>query len=316
MLTSGDLDQVRTHLCSALRPHNIDLGRGRPTMNFIHNQASIGDLALNAMYYGTPIHVEAPETEDVYLFMLTLAGAAHAKQGSSTTEIGSGTVYVFNPTRKLDITLSRDNKQLVVRLPRANVERFLKNELSRSLADPLEFETRPISLGGEAPGLQTFIQSMCQDLDQPVSGYARQSVAGHVESMFLSLVLSALPHNYSDLYLGGGSGAAPYFVRRAEDFMRTNMDQPITVNDMAEAACTSVRSLQSGFRNFRDTTPTAYLRDMRLEKSRQELLKAAANKLTVTDVALACGFTHLSKFSLCYRNRFGESPSETLKRGG
>jgi transcriptional regulator GlxA family with amidase domain len=36
---------------------------------------------------------------------------------------------------------------------------------------------------------------------------------------------------------------------------------------------------------------------------------------TVTDVAIDLGFTHLSKFSKSYRERFGEMPSQTLLYG-
>ena len=315
LLTSHDVEQVRSHLCSALRPHDIDLGRQRANMNFIHNQARIGDIALNAMYYGTDVRVEAPESESAYLFMLTLGGHAEAEQGGTHAQIGSGTVYVFNPTRKLNISLSADNRQLVIRLPRSNLEQFLTNELSRSLTTPLEFETRPFCLSKDVPGLHTFVQSMCHDLDQPNPGYEQRTVAKHVESMLLSLCLNSLTHNYSDIYANSGSSAAPYFVRRAEEYMRSNIEESITLQDMASAAGISVRSLQNGFRNFRGTSPMAYLRDLRLEYARGELLKSSRTNLSVTDIATAFGFMHLSKFAKYYKARFGEAPSETARRG-
>jgi len=315
LLTSHDVDQVRSHLCSALRPHDIDLGQRRANMNFIHNQARIGDIALNAMYYGTDVRVEAPESESGYLFMLTLDGHAEAEQGGASAHISSGTVYVFNPTRNMNISLSADNRQLVIRLPRSNVERFLTNELSRSLAAPLEFETRPFCLSSDVPGLHTFVQSMCHDLDQTNPGYEQCSVTRHVESMLLSLCLSSIPHNYSDIYNNVGSSVAPYFVRRAEEFMRSNIEETITLQDMANAAGISVRSLQNGFRNFRGTTPMAYLRDLRLDHAREELLKSSRTNRSVTDIATAFGFMHLSKFAKYYKIRFGEAPSETARRG-
>lgn len=315
LLTSHDVDQVRSHLCSALRPHDIDLGQRRADMNFIHNQARVGDIALNAMYYGTDVRVEAPESESGYLFMLTLGGQAEAEQGGTSARIGSGTVYVFNPTRNMNIALSADNRQLVIRLPRSNVERFLTNELSRSLSAPLEFEARPFCLSSAVPGLHTFVQSICQDLDQANPGFEQRTVAKHVESMLLSLCLSSIPHNYSDIYNNTGCSIAPYFVRRAEEFMRSNLEETITLQDMANAAGISVRSLQNGFRNFRGTTPMAYLRDLRLDRAREELLKTGLTNRSVTDIATAFGFMHLSKFAKYYKTRFGEAPSETARRG-
>ena len=35
---------------------------------------------------------------------------------------------------------------------------------------------------------------------------------------------------------------------------------------------------------------------------------------SVTEIAMQWGFTHMGRFSIEYRRRFGESPSETLSR--
>jgi transcriptional regulator GlxA family with amidase domain len=60
-------------------------------------------------------------------------------------------------------------------------------------------------------------------------------------------------------------------------------------------------------------TPTAFLRERRLELAR-EMLGDPGLATTVTSVALACGFGHLGEFSTLYRHRFGERPSDTLRR--
>ncbi len=315
ILTSGDVDQVKNHLCSALRPHNIHVDRRSNDLTFIHNQARIGEIALNAMYYGVEVEVKAPRSEEAYLFMLTLGGESYACQGERSVTVGRGTVYVFNPTQKMNIKLSSDHQQLILRLPRSNVERFLSRELGSSLRTPVEFETQPFKLETEVPGLQTFVQSMCLDLDAHTSGYSMQPAAKYVEHMLLSLALGSIPHNYSELYGMACAAPAPYFVRRAEEFLRANVTEPVTLQDIAQASGTSLRSLQNGFRHFRDTTPTAYLRDLRLQHVREELLQAAESNRTVTDIATSFGFMHLSKFSKYYKARYGEAPSETARRG-
>jgi AraC-like DNA-binding protein len=77
----------------------------------------------------------------------------------------------------------------------------------------------------------------------------------------------------------------------------------------------SPRSIQAGFRQDLDTTPTAFIRSRRLEQVRRTLLEALpGDGVNVTDVAQRWGFTHLSNFSLMYRKEFGESPSQTLRR--
>jgi tetratricopeptide (TPR) repeat protein len=55
------------------------------------------------------------------------------------------------------------------------------------------------------------------------------------------------------------------------------------------------------------------LRDISFERARRELLQGSPGA-KVMDVALRCGFAHCGRFSVEYRRRYGETPSETLKR--
>jgi AraC-like DNA-binding protein len=57
----------------------------------------------------------------------------------------------------------------------------------------------------------------------------------------------------------------------------------------------------------------SFLRERRFEVARARLLASSA--ATVTDVAVASGFEHLGRFSVEYKKRYGESPTQTLRRG-
>jgi AraC-like DNA-binding protein len=58
----------------------------------------------------------------------------------------------------------------------------------------------------------------------------------------------------------------------------------------------------------------AFLRERRLDRAHVQLAEASAGSLRVTDVALRCGFQHLSEFAARYRERFGCLPSQTLRK--
>ena len=61
------------------------------------------------------------------------------------------------------------------------------------------------------------------------------------------------------------------------------------------------------------TMITRYLRAARYEKVRETLCRAQPVE-GVTEIAAKWGFGHMGRFSIDYRKRFGESPSETLLR--
>lgn len=96
--------------------------------------------------------------------------------------------------------------------------------------------------------------------------------------------------------------------------MRVHAGEPMTVTRLAAAAGVGVRTLQEGFRRHLDTTPTAYLRRIRLEHVRAELEKADSQETTVSAIALRWGFTHFGDFARSYRMAYGERPSETLRK--
>ena len=61
-------------------------------------------------------------------------------------------------------------------------------------------------------------------------------------------------------------------------------------------------------------TPTANLREVRLDRAHHELRSAEPDAgVTVTDTALRCGFGHLPRFAAAYQRKFGLLPSETLR---
>ena len=114
---------------------------------------------------------------------------------------------------------------------------------------------------------------------------------------------------------GMASGAAvlPRAVRRALDFMQAGFERDIGMAELAEAAGLSVRALQRQFKTFLGKSPHEALRDIRFERARRHLLLGRPGT-RVMDVAAAFGFPHFGRFSIEYRRRYGETPSQTLRR--
>ena len=109
------------------------------------------------------------------------------------------------------------------------------------------------------------------------------------------------------------SSPVPRGVRRVLDAMHANLGRNWRLTDLAAIAGTSGRTLQRQFLSFVGKTPRAALREIGLECARRELLQGTPG-LRIMDVALDCGFPHFGRFSIAYRRRFGETPSQTLAR--
>lgn len=77
-------------------------------------------------------------------------------------------------------------------------------------------------------------------------------------------------------------------------------------------------SKRTVFRSFRQTLgmgPRKYFELKRLYRLRRRLREGDAHETTVTAIAGDLGFSELGRLAGLYRQHFGESPSETLRRG-
>jgi transcriptional regulator GlxA family with amidase domain len=159
------------------------------------------------------------------------------------------------------------------------------------------------------------VRMLCDDLRDESSSLDHPLVRDRVASTLASALLVGMPHNYSRAFEAAETSIAPASIRRAERFLEDNAEKAIGLADVASAAGVSPRALQLAFRRFRNTTPMAHLRALRLDLARSELVRAGEDGGSVTSVANAHGFGSLSRFAAEYRARFHEQPSETLRRG-
>jgi AraC-like DNA-binding protein len=198
---------------------------------------------------------------------------------------------------------------------RQALERVLVDELGYNINHPLEFlcggDTRPSEQAWLARNLIDIVVQLTR-LEGPEVHwrYLRQ-----LERSLLVNLLTALPHTYRQELDRTEHQVAPFYVHRVETFIRQHFAEPITAQDILRVAGTSARTLFYGFRKYRATTPMRSLKQLRLQEARRQLLGAADVGRWVTKIALECGFSDLSMFARDYRRRYGETPSETSKRG-
>ena len=103
-------------------------------------------------------------------------------------------------------------------------------------------------------------------------------------------------------------------VRRVEQHLLEDLALPQTVDDLCLVAGTSRRTLEYAFRDYFGTSPKRFIKALRLNAARNDLLRGDIGSATVVEIASGWGFTHMGQFSSDYRRMFGEKPSETLRR--
>jgi transcriptional regulator GlxA family with amidase domain len=134
-----------------------------------------------------------------------------------------------------------------------------------------------------------------------------------VDSLVRGLLLIA-DHPHRDVLAAAPRSVAPRTVRTAIELIEAEPHTPWTVSTLAARSHVSVRSLQEGFRRHLDTTPMAYLRNVRLERAHHALQQSDPSMTAVSAIAYEWGFTNLGRFAALHTARYGETPKVTLRR--
>ena len=105
-------------------------------------------------------------------------------------------------------------------------------------------------------------------------------------------------------------GASQPKLAEAVAFMEANIEELISLDEIASHVGLSRRQLERLFQKYLHCVPTRYYMRLRLMHARQLLLQTS---LPIVEIALASGFVSTPHFSKCYREFFGIPPRDERK---
>lgn len=308
---SRDAEIVRSAVGSVFCDYHLGRLRGDSAFNAHFHGLQLNSGGIYYLEYGTDVQIEPHEVEDFYLVQVPLKGQARVSLGSETFVSTPERASLLQPGRRASMMVDQFAGHLILRLNQTMVLDALRKKLDRKPTTPLVFDPQ-IDL--TTPSNQVFLNLLLLLVHSIDAVTTPSSLAvREFEALLISQLILGQPSNYCDeLHRGQLPGTARPIVRAAE-LIEAHAHEPLTVDDIAVAVGITARALQDGFRRSYDTTPMAFLRDVRMQRVRTDLMDADPTRTTVTAVALKWGFLHLGRFSVLYHRRFGETPSQTLR---
>jgi AraC family transcriptional regulator len=100
-------------------------------------------------------------------------------------------------------------------------------------------------------------------------------------------------------------GLAPWQVRRAKETLSANLDGGISLKEVAQECRLSVSHFSRAFRRTMGVAPHAWLLTLRIDAAKDKLRD---RRMSLSDVALACGFADQSHLTRVFSRMIGMSP--------
>lgn len=313
LVHTHDVDEARTLVTEAFCAHQLLPLDGLNSLDARFHSVRLGKVGLHYLDYGAEVRIAPGELHDFFLVQMPVAGQAEIICGKEQIVSDVSLASVPAPDENLTMHWGRGNPQLIVWIDRTGLESHLSTMLGSPLKRPLRFDLGMDMTRAAVRSWRNVVDLLRSEVDTDGRIPQEPLAMTELERLLFSQLLLAQPNNYSDALHRERPGTAPKVIKQAVELIEAHAAEPLTVEDVAEAVGLGVRALQEGFRRFLDTTPMNYLREVRLRTVRAELVAADPTRTNVTDVAIRWGFLHAGRFSVQYRQRFGETPSATLR---
>lgn len=312
-----DLHEASELIGQALSPNRLTLG-GFGAQRFAAGMHGVRlrDVTMLHLDLHIAATLDFPAIGPYFAVHMPMNGRAVYEHDGRQHEANTTRAVVVNPGQPITMRLDHDSPQLIIRIEQEALTRYTTRLLGRTLTRPLLFAPQMPLISGPATRWNGAIGLLNTEIYHAGSLVQRGHGVSPLEELIMSSLLFVASSNYHDELIRPDEQPIKPAVRKSLDFIEAHLREPITMADIARGVNMSVRAIQLGFREELGTTPMTYLRDRRLERAREELVDAIpSDGVTVTGIAERWGFTHLSNFATLYRKRWGETPSDTLRRG-
>ena len=251
---------------------------------------------------------------DCHTIQYPLIGTAEFNIEGRVTGVNSRHGAMVSAGQQLEqVTLMPGTGVLCFNVGAAVMRDALAAATGRQDLPDLRFEPKIEWTTPGVAALLTFLRSFASELNRPNGIEESPTAIAGFERAMITLMLYGLNHNLSDILRLPDQNAGSHKVRMAEEYIVEHAAEPIDMQTIADVTGHSANSIYRAFQRYRDYTPTQFLRSVRLDMARQRLQQSAP-PVSVGTIAVQCGFAHLGRFSIAYKQRFGESPSDTLHR--
>ncbi len=314
---TDDVDEAVELIGRIFCPHALDpLRQSWPEFHALHNCAAFDGFSVNCVAYGGSVSIDPGCLDRFFLVQVPIRGRALIRTGGREVESSPRAVAsVLSPTLPTRMVWQDDCAQLIMLVDRRQVEKRAA-ALADKPAGAVEFDPH-INLNSPfGQALQAQIEYLVDLAERcaPVSDLPPVLMAT-LRELIVGLLLTGQRNNLSPAINRSVSRQTPVpaVFKRARERLEAHAAEPLDLERLAQLSGIGIRSLQLGFRRYFGNSISGALLDIRLAHLHTRLSNAKPGE-RIVDIAFDLGFSHLSRTASVYRAKFGETPSETLRR--
>lgn len=305
---SPSLDSFQATMSGLLRPCRISQKSSRSYRTEV-SHGRMRPFGLTSIRIGGQARIEVDAHRDMTLLQIPLQGSfiSRDRRGDGLLYSAGMNAQLVDALSPMDLEFQPTTRMLILNLSDKQIDLLG----GRKVVEQFTYNNRVVSFDTAAG--QAFYQLahfVMREIENNKETFFNDGLSERLEDCLLASLAAALETVPQSAHR---TGAAPCYVQRAERFMADNLREPLTLDEIVQAAGASARTLHRTFREVRGDTPLGVLKGMRLEKVHAELVRGRCGVGDVTRIAMNWGFNHMGLFAADYRSRYGMTPSATAR---
>ena len=309
ILRSRNIEEVREALMRSYGARRFDLPHRAEGFEFRANHWQSQNIALSYLS-GIPFELEFPSAN--YFRQAFVRGGAEIRFDRIERQVTSEETCVVPPEALVTAAFVPGFEHFGLRIKADSLLNKLAALIGVTPSRKLVFDQTTRSNGSAIGNLRRMLTFFTAELESLGSTTPSLAIAELEQALIVSFICNN-PNNYSAFLDDRLRPAASWQVRRAEEYIEAHWDQPITIEELVRVTSASARTIFHQFKQSRGLSPMAFVKEVRLRRAR-DMLERTDVSHSVTETALTCGFGNLGHFAKDYFKRFGERPSDTIKR--
>lgn len=310
IIKSTDIDDACIKISEKVSPHRIEMTGHSELLDVNFSGVHLDGIALLHAYYGCSIKAN-PEHSEYFYTHTMLQGNSEIKHGKKQCDTIAGDTVVLSPSVPYNMRLHETCDRIVIRVDPNQVKTHLSKLLCSSVDQNLVFDLK-------VKNANTWWSTINYILSQ-VENEPRVLQSRDVQQAYAQLIISNLlelhGHNYAEQLNTNTGDLVCSQVKQAIDYIQSRVKKNTSLAQLASHCNVSARTLQRSFVKHIGMTPTAYVRDAKLEAIHQELqnLQDFENG-SIKRVLLDHNIVDFSRFAQYYRQKYGCTPKNTLDK--
>jgi AraC-like DNA-binding protein len=309
VFSASGREAVEAELRRSFAVDQVEFLAGDEAVYAQSGKVALRDAGLLFCAYDAPTQIRFPAMEG-YRQVLCLAGKGRIRTRRSSVDVTPEVSCIIPPETPFMAEYGAGYRHLILQFDPINMSQKIEAITGLRPSEPLNLPTMtPLSTER-----QWRLKSLALTLagqfaeDIPTGDLAVAELSQALATMFLQVNLDG----FGEVSSARESACGRHEASLLEDYIDAHWNEPLAIEDIAQACGVSVRSVYARFKQHRGMSPASYLRDVRLSNAHSLLLAPTGG--SVIDVALKCGFASFGHFARRYREKFGELPSTTLAR--